>query len=360
MGRFIQKYRSLAFIALSVVLLAVAVSMLQPFYPALIWASVLTVLMWPIHKRICKRWPIEKCSPNIPASLTTLLTLAIIGLPIAVVGLALFFQVNSFVQEMRNSAPTGTNGFSLDYVIQQLDASLKPLLAGFAPDFSLTNWFNEHKDELFRNITAPAGKVVVSIGYAAFTLVIAFLTMFFMLRDGERLREPALELIPLPREKAELVLSRLSDTIRAVFVGIVLVAIVQGSIAGITYYFVGVPHALLWGVATIVLCTIPLLGAPILYIPMALILMSQGKFVGGFVLLGVGFLIVSQIDNILRPFIIGARVELHPMAVFFSLLGGIFLMGPSGIMAGPMLLIVLLTITDVIREKMKLREVSEK
>lgn len=324
--------------------------MLQPFFPALLWATVLTVLMTPLHRRMR-----ATMAPNFAAISTTFLTLAIVGIPIAFVGIALFFQVNSFVQDMRQAAPAGQQGLSLDYMARQLDDMLKPLIAGFAPDFSLSNWFNEHKESLVQSITAPAGKAVFALGYAAFTLVISFLTMFFMLRDGEKLREPALDLIPLPREDGENILAKLSDTIRAVFIGIVLVAVVQGSIAGVTYWLVGVPHALLWAVATIVLCAIPLLGAPILYIPLSLILMSQGKYTEGFILLGVGFLIVSQIDNILRPFIIGARIELHPMAIFFSLLGGIFLMGPAGIMGGPMLLIILLTFSDILRRRMNMR-----
>jgi predicted PurR-regulated permease PerM len=349
MNGFSEKYRSLGFATLVGLLLLLAFLMLRPFFPAILWASVLSVLVTPIHRRIRGNY-----SPNVGALITTLITLAIIGVPIALVGLMVFFQINAFLGEMRNAAPVGEETISLDFFIREMDASLKPMIERLAPNFSLSEWFAVNKDELIRNLTGPAGKIAVGAGYSAFTLVIAFLTMFFMLRDGERLREPALDFIPLPREAAANVLARLSDTIRAVFVGIVLVAIIQGTIAGLTYYLVGVPHALLWGVATIVLCTIPLVGAPILYIPIALILIAQGKYTEAVILLAVGFVVVSQIDNLLRPFIIGAKVDLHPMAVFFSLLGGVFLLGPAGIMAGPMILSVLLAVSDVIRERVRL------
>jgi predicted PurR-regulated permease PerM len=354
---FAAKYRNLAFIAVAALALYAAFWMLLPFVPAILWAAVLAVLMTPIHRRVRKKF--EGVSPNIPATITTILTLLIVGVPLTLIGVALASQVQSFASDLRNAAPAGQSGLSLDSLVAELNAALQPILKPIAPNFDLTQWFQEHKENILQNVSAPAGKLVVAVGYALFTLVIAFLTMFFVVRDAEKLREPALDLIPLPRESGEKILSRLSDTIRAVFVGIVLVAIIQGTIAGITYYAVGIPHALLWGVATIVLCTIPLLGAPILYIPMGLILMSQGKYTEAAVLLGVGFLIVSQIDNLLRPFIIGARIELHPMAVFFSLLGGIFLMGPVGIMGGPMVLIVLLSLMDVVRERMRLARESQ-
>lgn len=348
MDGFRERYRSLGFVFLCVLLLAIAFYMLLPFFPAILWASVLTVLMWPLHLRFRRNR-----SPNAGAGITTFVTLAIVGVPLFLIGLMLFFQVNSFLSDIRSAAPVGQQGLSVDFLVGELDAALKPLFDRIAPDFSLVEWYGLNKDQVIRSLSGPAGKIAISAGYTAFTLVIAFLTLFFMLRDAERLKQPALELIPLPRESGERMLSRIAATIRAVFVGIVLVAIIQGSIAGLTYYLVGIPHALLWGVATIVLCMIPLLGAPILYIPMGLMLISQGKYTEALVLYGVGFLIVSQIDNILRPFIIGARVELHPMAVFFSLLGGIFLMGPVGIMAGPMILAIALVIVDVLRERNK-------
>jgi predicted PurR-regulated permease PerM len=343
---FLAKYRTVTFAALLSALLLIGLVMLKPFYPAILWASVMAVLLTPIHRKIS----VGK-NENLAAILTTLLALIIVGVPVVLVGAALFFQANEFVQVMKNSAPSGQNGISLDNVVRELEVSLKPILQSLSPDFSLTAWFGEHKQDLLRSISEPAGKAIFSIGYTIFTLVVALLTMFFMLRDGHRLREPALQLLPLPRDVGERLLQRLSDTIRAVFVGIVLVAIVQGSVAGVAYWAVGVPQALLWGVATIVLCMIPLVGAPILYIPMSLLLISQGKTVEAIVLLAVGFVIVSNIDNILRPFIIGAKVDLHPMAVFFSLLGGVFLLGPVGIMAGPMLLAVVLVMVDALRER---------
>lgn len=345
---FQQKYRTVGFAVFLGALLVLALVMLQPFYPALLWASVLSVLMTPIHRRMR-----NGKSPNVAATLTTLLALAIIGIPILLVGGAMFFQVNEFVQVVKQSAPSGQSGFSVDNLVRELDATLRPIIQNVSPDFDLIAWFNEHKQSLLQSVTAPAGKAAFSIGYAIFTLVVSFLTMFFMLRDAEKLREPALTLLPLPRDVGERMLSRLSDTIRAVFVGIVLVAVVQGTVAGVAYWAVGIPQSLLWGVATIVLCTIPLLGAPILYVPLSLMLLSQGKYTEGIALVAVGFLVVSNIDNVLRPFIIGAKVDLHPMAVFFSLLGGVFLFGPVGIMAGPMILSVLLVLVETVRERME-------
>jgi predicted PurR-regulated permease PerM len=158
-------------------------------------------------------------------------------------------------------------------------------------------------------------------------------------------------LVPLPRDRAEEILVKMSQTIHAVFVGVVMVAVVQGTIAGLAYWALGVPSPLVWFVATTVLCAIPLLGAPLIYIPLSLLLMARGDVWQGVVLLAIGFGLVSQIDNILKPWVIGARTNLHPMAIFFSLLGGVFALGPVGIMAGPVLLTLLLALQDIVRER---------
>lgn len=197
------------------------------------------------------------------------------------------------------------------------------------------------------------GKALSTGAYTVLTIVIALLTMFFMLRDGEKLRGPALELIPLPKEKSLAILARVVDTIRAVFVGTVLVAIIQGAVIGVTYYIAGVAGAPLLGIISMMLCVIPLLGAPVIYVPVGLLLLLQGKVWQGAAVLAVGFLIVSQIDNVLKPFLIGNKVNLHPMAVFFSIFGGVLLIGPIGLMAGPMILTICLALIEIVHERLK-------
>lgn len=354
MRSFEESYRSKVFWTLSAAALVAGAVMLIPFLPALLWATVLSVLIYPLYQRFQKRMP-----PNGAAGMATIVTLLIIGVPLFLIGAALFVQVNGFLREFSNATPAGEAAFSIDHILKEADRTLKPVIQSLSPSFSFATWFEQNRQQVTQNLTAPIGRALFTTGYTLFTLVVAFLTMFFMLRDGHKLREPAVELLPLDRDKSLAIFERTAATIRAVFIGVVLVAVIQGTIAGITYMAVGVPNAIMWGVATIVLCTIPLLGAPILYIPMALVLLASGNTWGAVILLCVGFIVVSNIDNLLRPFIIGAQVQLHPMAIFFSLLGGVLMLGPVGIMAGPMLLTILLMLQDIVREQRKATAAGE-
>lgn len=320
--------------------------LLVPFYPALMWAAVFSVLMMPFYRRLRARM-----ADNLAAGLTVLGTLAVIVLPLVVIGVVVVVQVGGIVSEIQASAPAGQDGLGTSELLERLDAFADPVIQSVGAKFKVSDYLRENGKDLGQRLSGPLGKLAYSIGFGIFTLVVALLTMFFMLRDGPRLREPALQLIPLPADKAEALMLKMADTIRAVFQGVVLVALIQGTLAGIAYAIAGAPSPLILALATTVLCVIPLLGAPVIYVPVGLALIAQGNTLAGILLLAFGFGVISQIDNILRPFVISAKVPLHPMAIFFSLLGGVIALGPVGIMAGPVLLTVLMAIQEIVRER---------
>jgi predicted PurR-regulated permease PerM len=176
------------------------------------------------------------------------------------------------------------------------------------------------------------------------------LLLFFILRDGKRLYAPSLDLLPLTRKKSSEIYDVVYDTVHATFIGIVLVAILQGTLLGITFWALGLPAPLLWGSVAILLCMIPFAGAPIVWVPTCLLLASQGHWVQAVILAIVGMGVIGLVDNIFKPVIIGMRVKLHPMAVALAIFGGIATMGPVGILVGPVVLSVLLGAVQVIRE----------
>lgn len=349
-GQFGERYRKTGFAILVALVLLAAAYILIPFLPAIMWAIVLAVLMMPFHKRFCSRK-----NPNVCAAITTVAAIFFVVLPLAVVSTILVSEVTHYARNLKeDSAPTGGE-YTPEYFFAEADKIIKPVAERLGnKEFSAQEWFDQNKEDLSKQGGAFAIGTLKGLGIGAFTLVVAFLTLFFLLRDAHKLKEPALELIPLPRERSEAVLDRMGKTIQAVFIGVVLVALVQGLLAGAAYWALGVPSPAVWCFVTIILCAIPLLGAPVVYVPLAIILMAQGNWAGGIGLAAWGFIVISNVDNFLRPFIIGSRVQLHPMAVFFSLLGGVFALGPVGLMAGPVLLTVALALQDVIREKMNL------
>lgn len=336
-----------------------------PFVNAIILAVVVSVLTYSPYRRSRAKWEavLESWNPkrkklgpeergtmadNLGALTVVVGTLLALAIPLTIVGLLLATQVNEFIAGMQASAAGAQTSVNIDYVVAQLNNAIAPVLQSLGgTQFNLNEWFDKNRESLTSSLGQGAGNAAYVMAHGGLMFVVAMLTSFFMLRDGHRLKEPAMALIPLPREGFQRILDRVANTIRAVFVGVMLVGVVQGTLAGIAYALAGIPNSLMWGVATIVFCLIPMLGAPLVYVPMGLLLLSQGKILQGTLLLVFGFAVISNIDNILKPLVIGARTQLHTMAVFFSLLGGILVMGPIGLFAGPMALATVLGLYDV-------------
>jgi predicted PurR-regulated permease PerM len=348
--QFIQKYRLIAFWILAGGVLAGSIAILLPFVPAILWATVLSVLMYPLYKRW--REGLEKTNlfrgerAGTVASLATVLsTIVIIIAPLMLIGIGLFAQVGGISKSLAGETGKPTFESALD----QLDVAIQPFVDKVGGEFSAKEYVLSHKDEIGQSLRTPLSKFAGQAAFTILTVVISLLSMFFMLRDSERLRKPAIELIPLSADQTNDILHKVGETIRAVFVGTVLVAMMQGFIMGIGLVIIGVPNSLLLGVLTAILGLIPLMGPPVLFIPVGAVLLAQGKVNEGIAVLGLGFLVVSQIDNFVRPFLIGERVNLHPLAIFFSILGCVLWIGPIGIMAGPMLLTTLLALVEAVR-----------
>lgn len=349
---FEKTYRPAAFWILTILVLAVAVLLLKPFFAALAWAIVLSVLAYPLYLRFKKRM-----GETSAAAVTVLATIGAVALPLIIIGTIIVTQLAGFASEFQGgSTPNGPS--ATQRIVDSAEKGLAPTLKQLGIEFDFKDWYAKNGEELAKNASEPVGKAVGALGFGIFTLVVALFTMFFMLRDGHRLREPALDLLPIPRERASALFDKMGNTIRSVFIGVVLVAIIQAVLAFFAYLITGVSSPVMFAFATFILCVIPLLGGPVIYVPLSLMLLSQGKIWQGIFLLVFGFGVISQIDNVLRPFVIGSRVSMHPIGIFFSLLGGVLAFGPVGIVAGPVVLTVLLALVEIIRERRQMDDLE--
>mgnify|MGYP002779272014 FL=1 len=214
MPPFVTKYRDIALGAALLLTLVGGALLVAPFVPALLWALVLAVLTSGFAGRIERRLG-PRLGPSLGAFAGVVLAAVGIVLPFVVLGVAVYSQLVGLSQDVG----------SLDGYAERLDTAIEPLLTrvGVA-DFRTIDYLREHRDDLFNAVRAPATGFAASLGTGAFTLVVALLTQFFMLRDGGRLKEPALQLSPVSRDRMEALLTRLVATIRAVFAGTVFVS----------------------------------------------------------------------------------------------------------------------------------------
>jgi predicted PurR-regulated permease PerM len=219
--------------------------------------------------------------------------------------------------------------------------------------------------EKVTELTTSIGKYVGLLLYKQSTAVasnlfgflihffLMMLTLFFLFRDGARLKEYLIQLLPVPSEQLEKVASKFHEMSRAIIAGNGLSGIVQGLLGGVGFSLFGLPSPFLWGTVIAFMAFLPIIGASFVYIPAAVILLVQGK-VGA----GLGFLIYnviysSTIEYLIKPRLIGQGMKMNSLLVFIGIIGGLKLFGIMGLVYGPLIITVFLTLAEIYRLEYK-------
>jgi predicted PurR-regulated permease PerM len=158
--------------------------------------------------------------------------------------------------------------------------------------------------------------------------------------------------MPLTAEQVNVTFRQLRDIIAATMYGGVAVALLQGLLGGILFALVGIPSPVFWGAIMAFLSIIPIVGAFIVYIPAGVILFVGGSYIKGIIVITVGSIVISQVDSVLRPYLIAGKASMHPLLLFFAIMGGIALFGLLGVVLGPMIAAIFVTIIKIFEFKL--------
>jgi predicted PurR-regulated permease PerM len=186
-------------------------------------------------------------------------------------------------------------------------------------------------------------------GFSSFIAGFFFtlLSLYYLFKDGSHLFERLKEIVPLPSRERDLLLQRVKEMVYATIYGGILIAIIQGCLGGLSFLVLGLPSPIFWGTAMALLSFIPVGGTALIWAPTAVILLIGGAVLKGLILLGLGVFVISMVDNLLRPFFISAKTNIHPLLLFFSVLGGVQAFGLIGLVAGPLIATLFLTLIEI-------------
>ena len=183
-------------------------------------------------------------------------------------------------------------------------------------------------------------------------------SLYFFFKDGPKILSRIMHLSPLGDQYEKMLYERFTSTARATLKGTFIVGSIQGIIGGILFWLTGVEGALIWGVIMIALSLIPGIGSFLIWMPTGIIMLALGNLWQGLTILLVGAFIISTIDNLIRPPLVGKDIQMHPLIVLFSTLGGIFLFGISGFVIGPVLAALFIAVMSIYEEHYK-RELND-
>jgi predicted PurR-regulated permease PerM len=333
--------RWLALLALTAAALYVCWLMLLPFVNVLAWASVLVILFYPIHQRLValtKR-------PAWSALLSTVIVIAVIVLPLTLLTLVVAKEIGEVAKNAQeflrtlldSSSPvigwiTGRLGRYVD--VSHLD------LQGY-----LLERLKNISEAIAGRTLGLLGGVVGSIFQVFFTVF----TMYYLFRDGDRIYDAMIDSIPLNAAETRKIFDRTHEVIHASVYGVIVIAMVQGTLGGLAFAALGLPSPVVWGVVMFFLSMVPMVGSSVIWVPTAIYLGMSGHLGKALALTLWGALVIGTIDNILRPKLVGERARLHELLIFFSVLGGLQIWGPLGLVLGPVMIAITLALIDVFR-----------
>jgi predicted PurR-regulated permease PerM len=170
------------------------------------------------------------------------------------------------------------------------------------------------------------------------SFLLMLFVLFFMLRDGPRIAQAFVRMLPIETHLRGKLWRHLIDVTRAVFMGIGLTALVQGTLLGIGFAIAGLPSPLVFGVLGVLFALVPMVGTTIVWVPAALWLLSQDQPYYAIFMVAWGVVVVGAVDNVLRPILISGRSEVPTLAVFIGVMGGLSAFGFIGLFLGPIVL----------------------
>jgi predicted PurR-regulated permease PerM len=320
------------FIALLALVTVAFLWVLMPFFGAVLWGVALAILFTPLYKWLLRKMRGRK---NAAALSTLAICLFIVILPLAMIGVSLVQEVAQVAQKIRS----GQINFAA-YFQQILDAMPQAV-------WNIFNRFNLGDTEAWQTrISAGAAQgsqaiagQALAIGQNTFDFVVSFFVMlyllYFLVRDGATLSTQMRRAVPLAQPHTEFLLNKFTTVIRATVKGNVAVAVAQGTIGGLAFWFLGVQGALLWAVLMAFLSLLPAVGAALIWGPVALYFLATGHFWQAGVLIFVGVFVIGLVDNILRPVLVGKDTQMPDYVVLMSTIGGMALFGINGFVIGP-------------------------
>jgi predicted PurR-regulated permease PerM len=327
---------------LFVLLLITVIFILFIFYPflaMLVLSAAFAVVLNPVYLWI-KNHLVKNIS-WLASLLTVLMFLICLCVPLFFIGKAVFNQIQDLYLSIISKGGSS-------HLVGIIDSSINKILpVGFN--------FDIHTKiiELISSLSSNLARFFSSTINSVVMFVLMIFTLFYLLKDGEKWEKELINILPLSDENANEILTNLKKSIDRIFKGSFIIAIAQGLLAWAGFTVFGVPNAIIWALAASVASFIPTVGTSIVSIPAILLLFFSGMQLQAFGLFLWSMLLVGTIDNILAPYVISKDTKIPSLFILFAILGGVSLLGPLGIVIGPLVLSLLYSLIVIYKKEIK-------
>jgi predicted PurR-regulated permease PerM len=345
----IQFYQRLLAVAGLALISYLLYRIIDPFLAPIAWALFLGFLLQPAQVRLAS-WLRGRAS--VSAFILTILVLLLFIGPLTALAIAfakqaadLAAQLQSWLGQQQDRGLEGMDaipaiGRTLEWLDQNAQISATHIQA----------WLVEGSKRMFDRLASFGGMAFLGAVGTVISFTVMLFLLFFIIRDGRAIASLGAALVPLPPERRDEIAKRLASVTRAVVRGTVVTAMVQGLLLGFAFAIVGFPAPVVFGVIGAVLSVVPFGGTALVWVPAVIILLAQGTYGRAGALLAFG-IVVSTVDNFLKPILISGHSPLPTLAVFIGVLGGLAAFGLIGLFLGPVIIALVLALIEFAREK---------
>lgn len=315
----------------------------RPFFAEILMAGIFASILYPLYK-----WFLTAVRGR--ESLAALITLVIFVLLIVIpIGNFMVLLARESADTYASMQERVLNG-EFNTAVNDLLKNFRGLQEKYLPfvnasDFDIKTLVLDLGGKFNSFVLSAASSLIRGTTQLITSLFFVLISMFFLLRDGHKLAEKVAYLTPLSNKYDKKVFDKFREVSRATILSSLLIGIVQGVLSGIAYYIIGFP-AFFLGVATGVASLIPVVGTGLVMVPVLLVLFFMGKW-WAFIFMAIWFVPVGLADNVIRTLVIKGQSQIHPLLVFFSIFGGVEAFGVQGIIFGPLILAIVLTMLHI-------------
>lgn len=327
-------YQTVFFSVVFLVVGVLTVFIFWPFITPLALAGIVAILVSPLYKKILKSLKSESVASVVVILLLVILILA----PLAII-------TNQIISEAQGlySSVTSTESISVDALTSKIEITIQK----YVPDFKFNA--REYLSIFSAWVVDRLGGIFSGTLDLVIKFVLALVALFYFLRDGDQFKKQIISLSPLSEAKDKFITNSLKSSINSVLMGSLAVAVVQGILSGIGFALFGVPNATLWGTVAGIAALVPGVGTALVWIPGVIYLYFYGSSGIWIAQLVWSVVLVGLIDNFLAPFIINKGVNVHPLLILFSILGGLQFFGAEGFLLGPLVVGLLFAFFQIIK-----------
>ena len=309
---------------------------LQPFLGPMTWAAFLAFMLYPLNLRLRRRF---RGNRTAAAGVLAVCAPIVVFLPLSALSIEFVAQISSLLRRFQATAPNSNIQSIEDLRAYPSIARFYDWVAAhasFSPE-QIQTWFVSGTRELLQRAASLGESFFLGALSSAVGVLLMLVLLFFFLRGGDEMIARARALIPLDEVRKEHLFNLVSGITRAIVLGTTLTALLQGFVLGVGFAIAGLASPVVFGVAATLLAMLPIGGSVLVWVPATLWLFFDGHWGYG-IFMAIWGLMISSVDNILKPMLISGRAPISTLVVFVGVIGGIAAFGAIGLIAGPVIL----------------------